>query len=122
MRNKTKILKVAIALLAAVMLLSPPLLTALVWTPVNLYIAFIALLFSMAIRFTLPKCKWIGAIITAALIAIPPYPHWLNFNNYGEVQLNPQLFLGDFAGSAILFVIAMLCFFALFWASNGKGR
>ena len=73
------------ASIAAALLLSPSILTALVWTPVNLFIAFATLLVATAFAIWLPRAKLPIATIGSLLIGVPPYPNWLWYSEGGLI-------------------------------------
>lgn len=117
------VVRVLVVVVATGLLLLPALMTASVWTSINLQVSMIAIVVSVLVAFWLSKWKWIGAAVASLLIAIPPYPFWLYssedrgwylhfFHGYNMQNLP----LGTFA---IVFAIALFLFAAIFWATEG---
>ncbi len=72
----------------------------------------------LAALFLAPMIKWVLAALASLLIAIPPYPNWLWWDEEQGWHLRwgyklQHVMLSDFA---IFFVVAMLLFATLFWA------
>jgi hypothetical protein len=112
-------LRAIAALAAIVVLLSPGLVMALVYTDLNLLVAIAAVLLVIAFR-RHAKLRWWLAVLGALLIAVPPYPYWLFSNNQGVWYFS---FFGGFTlqsvpfGTFAAFFVAALALFAvLFWA------
>jgi len=93
-----------------------------VWTTANLYITAVAVAASIAVAFYLPKLKWLFAVIAAALIALPPYPNWLFWDESRGwfFTAGPNLQQLSIGINAIFFVIVLALFFALFWAIGAR--
>ena len=108
--------------LAAVLLILPSIVTAIVWTTINFYITVFFTASTIAVAYVLPKAKWFFAVITAALVALPPYPNWVYWSSHdgwffwrGESLRNLNL-----GANAILFTVAFLLFVVVFWAFGAK--
>lgn len=126
MPHVKRVLRVLIALVAAVLLLLPGFLTAIAWSPINLGIAMLAVVICIAVaRWTPSKWRWPASIIASLLIAVPPYPNWLwvSEERGWHFHIGARLETLDVAPFAVLFVIALALFAILFWAvGRSKGR
>ena len=120
-KGKTS-LRIAVGVVAVLLLLLPPFVMALVWTGLNFLVAlFAVLLAGVFSRFA--RLRWLCAALAAALIAVPPYPYWIF---WGEAQGWHFSFFHGFTwqttpvGTFIaFFIFAMALFAALFWALPG---
>jgi hypothetical protein len=104
--------------------LLPPLLTAIVWTTINLFITALAITVTVAVARYRPKLKWLFAVVSTATIALPPYPNWLFWNETDGwfFWLGPSLRNLEIGANAFFFVFALLPFLALFWAVTMKPK
>ncbi|WP_386338308.1 hypothetical protein O4D10_14780 [Xanthomonas citri pv. citri] len=70
-----------IGIVATILLIAPSCLQAIVWTPVNLIAASLAMgaFFFMVKIF--PRWRWVSAIAASVFIAVPPYPNWMWASN-----------------------------------------
>ncbi len=115
-----------VVLLAIALLLLPGWLMASVWTPINLEVALLAIVISVVAAIFFPKWKWISAVVSSLLIAVPPYPYWLFNDNEGRWYLhffhgfNLQDF--PFLSFGAVFMIALALFWAIYWAIGKKYR
>ena len=111
--------RIIVAALAIIVLLSPGLVMALVYTDLNLLVAVGAVLLVVTSR-QRAKLRWWLAVLGALLIAVPPYPYWVFSNNQGAWYFHffggftlQSLPLGTFAA---YFAVALAFFAVLFWA------
>lgn len=118
MQIRTMAMKYAIGAIFFALILSPSILTALVWTPLNFYIVVSCVLVSVCIGFAFSKIKWLAAAISSLINATPPYPHWLSFSDSGDIIFNRNFFFPDIGGFMALFLFSMLCFFVIFWSTQ----
>lgn len=112
-------LRIIVAVAAIVVLLSPGMVMAMVYTDLNLLVAICAVLVVVAFR-QRARLRWLLAVLGALLIAVPPYPYWVFSNNQGVWYFH---FFGGFTLQSVplgtfaaYFVVAMALFAVLFWA------
>lgn len=125
MLNKNALISWVVGGLAVLLLLLPPLLTAIVWTTLNLFITAFALAATVAVAFFAPKAKWIIASISAGIVAFPPYPNWIFWSEAEgwKFWIGPSIRSLEIGANLVFFVVALLPFLALFWAIElGKRR
>lgn len=120
MRNRVSKLRLLVGGFAVLLLLTPSLVTAIVWTTVNFYISALTIGLTIAVALTLPKSKWLFAAIAAASIALPPYPNWLFWNEKDGwyIWVGPSLRNLEIGANIVFFAIALIPFIGLFWAIN----
>lgn len=121
---QSRMLRVAIAIVAGAILLMPGFLMAVAWGgTLNLEVAIAATAVSIAVAIWLPKLRWGGAVIAALLIAVPPFPYWTSWDENAGQHLH--FFHGYNLQSlpifrfVVVFLVAMLLFAVIFW-SIGK--
>jgi hypothetical protein len=117
------VVRIGVTVLCVVLLLVPGLTMAYVWTPIDLVIALAGIIVSLFVAAWLPTWKWMAAIVTSLLIAVPPYPYWLFNDNKGNWYFHffrgfnlHNLPLPTFG---LVFTIAMVLFCLLYWATAG---
>lgn len=118
LRTLVRVLVIAVAI---VLLLLPGLsMIAVAWADIDLVVALVAILVCILVAIKLPWLRWIGATIASLLIAVPPYPYWLNWSEgrgwylhfFHDIDLESQ----SIVVFTIIFLAAMLLFAAIFWA------
>lgn len=125
MRTRKKTFRVVVAVVAAALLLFPGWLMAIAFTSLNFIVALGAVLASLFIAVWLPQCKWISAVVSSILIAVPPYPYWMHASEERGWSLD---FFSGFSRSNlpalgaffVVFVFALLLFAAIFWAIGNR--
>jgi hypothetical protein len=124
MHTKNLAIRITVGVVVVLLLLLPPFVTAIVWTKANLYITVIAIAATLAAAFYLPKLKWVFATIAAALIALPPYPNWLFWDESKGwfLTIGPNLRQLSIGLNVIFFVAVIALFFALFWAIGMRNK
>jgi len=119
MRAKS-VLRTVIAAIAGMLLLLPGVVTAYVWSPVNLAVSLVAVTVCIVVALFLPRWKWISAAVASLLVAVPPYPYWLFsseargwyvhfFEGYRSSNLPALRF-------TVVFLVSTLLFALIFWA------
>lgn len=119
MLNSGKIVRVVAVIFAVGGLLIPGLMPVLAWglgATRNLEVAILGIVASIALRVWLAKAKWIGATITSLLIAVPPFPYWSRWRQFGFNLDDLPVFT-----FIIVFLVAMLLFALIFWAIGKRG-
>jgi hypothetical protein len=118
---QSRVLRVAIAIVAGAILVVPGFLMAVAWGgTLNLEVAIAATVISIAVAIWLPKLRWGGAVIAALLIAVPPFPYWTSWDE--KTGLHLHFFHGYNLQSlpvfrfVVVFLVAMLLFAVIFWA------
>jgi len=125
MLNKSALTSWVVGGLAVLLLLLPPLLTAIVWTTLNLFITAFSLAATVAMALFAPKAKWIFASISAGIVAFPPYPNWIFWSEDEgwKFWIGPSVRSLEIGANLVFFVVAFLPILALFWAIDlGKRR
>ncbi|MEN5204902.1 hypothetical protein ABE473_10615 [Stenotrophomonas sp. TWI700] len=90
------------------------------WSDIGLVVAVAVILGSILLSVVLPKLKWVGAAFAAIMIAVPPYPYWLGWDDVEGWRVH--FFQGfdlswmDVSVFAAIFIAAMLAFSVIFWA------
>lgn len=116
--QNNRVLRTIVATVVVLLLLLPSFITAIVWTTVNLYVAVLAISALAVVAYLLPRFKWLFAAVTAGLIALPPYPNWLFWNEsrgwFFTVGPNLQEFSIGFSVLCAVIVLALVR--VLFWA------
>lgn len=115
------LVRVLVIVVAIAILLLPGLsMIAVAWADIGLVVALVAITVCILIAIWLPRLRWIGAAIASLLIAIPPYPYWLNWNDahgwYFHFFHDVNLESSSIAVFAMIFLAAMLLFATIFWA------
>lgn len=117
------VVRILAGVVCAFLLLVPGLMMASIWTPVNLLVAFLAIIVSVLAAIWLPNWKWVAAVVTALLIAVPPYPYWLFSDNNGRWYFHffhgftlQKLPLPTFG---FVFVVSLVLFAVIFWTVSG---
>src|SRR5205085_11350964 len=87
-RNSSVIARIFIVMVCVAMLLIPGLTMASILTPANLMVAIAGIVASVSTAIWLSTWKWLPAVVTALLIAVPPYPYWLFSDNNGNWYLH----------------------------------
>jgi hypothetical protein len=114
------VLRTIIAAIAGVLLLLPGVVTAYVWTPVNLAVSLFAVTVCVVVAIFFHRWKWSSATIAALLIAVPPYPYWLFYSESRGWYVH--CFEGFRSGNlpalrfTIVFFVSMFLFALIFWA------
>lgn len=122
MQNNKLWIRLLIGCLALTIMLIPPFITAMVWTTINLIIAIIAISFTVVSTFIFPRIRWLLALVSAIIIAIPPYPTWIFWSPQTGWRLGLSLSVlsSSIVGSVISLVMELMCFAGLFWAFNSS--
>lgn len=110
--------RLAVGAIASLALISPSFLMAIVWTPIDLVIVVFAIIATVLSAIFWRKLKWAFATMSAALIALPPYPNWIYWGD-GEgwyLWVGPALRSFDVWENIFLFILALIFFVPLFWA------
>lgn len=121
------LLRIVVGGVAAVMLLVPSLVFAYAWSAtLNLEVATAATGVTIVSAIWLPRFRWVGAVLAALVIAVPPYPYWtswdesrgqyLHFFHGFSLQNVPLLTF------AAIFCVALLMFAVIFWAIGGRRK
>jgi hypothetical protein len=122
--TRSRFFRALVAVVAVALLLFPGWLMATVFTSINFVVALGSILTSVIIAIWLPRWKWIGAVATSIIIAVPPYPYWLYTREGGGWYLN--FFHGfrisnlPFDTFGAVFVVSLLLFAGIFWAIGKK--
>lgn len=124
--TKSRPIAIAVVMVAVLLLLWPGMVMAMAWTAINFEVAFVAIGATIAMAIWVPKLRWVGAVIAALLIAVPPYPYWVFSSNARGWYIHffhgfnmENLPIWTFV---IYFLIALLIFKAIFWAVGSLGR
>lgn len=122
MPSKKTWLKFMVGGVAVLLLLLPSLVTAIVWTTINLYITVLAIAATLLAAHFFPKVRWFFATVTVALIALPPYPNWIFWSDKDGwfLWLGPSLRSLEVGANIIFFMVALLPFVAIFWATGAR--
>lgn len=122
MHASKSVWKILVGTIAALILLLPGMLTALVWTPLNLIVALVAVFGTMLVARLVGRLRWFAAILASALIAVPPYPYWMFSDNvrgwYFTFFLGYRVKDVPFLEFGSIFFASMLLFWSIFWSMN----
>lgn len=122
LRTLVRVLVIAVAI--ALLLLPGLSMIAVAWADIDLVVALVAITVCILIAIWLPRLRWIGAAIASLLVAVPPYPYWLNWNDARGWHLHffhgVKLESSSIAVFAMIFLAAMLLFAAIFWAIGNR--
>ncbi|WP_091634353.1 hypothetical protein [Lysobacter sp. cf310] len=112
--------RIAVGVLAVLALLLPSGLQAMVWTPINLWVALTAILVFVVLAVLVPGLKWPSAAVASLPIAVAPYPNWIWASNGRGWHLHIGYKLQHLQDYAIeflvLYLIVLMLFLSLFWA------
>lgn len=120
MRNK-KPFRILAVIAVASLLLAPALLMTSAWGgSLNLEVSAAAIAISIATAIWLPGVRWLVAVVSALLIAVPPFPYWISWSEsrgqylhfFHGFQLDGALAIRFI----VVFSLAMLLFAAMFRA------
>ena len=117
--SKSKRVLAVVTLLASLLIiLAPSVLSALVWTSVNLIIILPVVIVALSLfRFRLKAIVWVCNAATAALISFPPYPYWISFDEAGHIKFAAMDFsLSSSGANFLLLFLSMGALFAAGWA------
>lgn len=105
-------------------LLSPGLLSAVVWTPINLIAALVGVGLSVLASVFVQRWRWAIGILTAASVAVPPYPNWIYWTDSRGwfFWLGPTLEDGGLVARSLLMLPAIGLVYGLFWAIDRLRR
>jgi hypothetical protein len=120
MKLTSKPIRGVVLIAGVVALLFPGFLMSAIYTSINLKFHIAAVSITVATALWLPNLKWVAASLAALVIAVPPYPYWLAFDEqrgwyfgfFSGFSLQNVRFLSF--GSAFISILGV--FAAIFWA------